>query len=51
MSEASTETTESTGKPQIEFTDFATGLEYMQFVEAIARSSESGRAVTLPLDD
>jgi predicted dehydrogenase len=38
------------GKP-VEFTDFATGLAYMQFTEAVARSAETGEAVELPLSD
>jgi predicted dehydrogenase len=29
-------------------TDFATGLRYMEFTEAVARSADSGRAVELP---
>jgi predicted dehydrogenase len=33
----------------VEFTDFATGLRYMQFTEAVARSATSGQAVELPL--
>ena len=36
------------GKP-IEFTDFATGVRYMEFTEAVARSSENGQTVRLPL--
>jgi predicted dehydrogenase len=38
------------GKP-VEFTDFATGVAYMQFTEAVARSAESGEPVDLPLAD
>ncbi|MEX0714308.1 MAG: Gfo/Idh/MocA family oxidoreductase [Pirellulales bacterium] len=34
---------------QVEFTDFATGVRYMEFTEAVARSAASGRAVELPL--
>jgi predicted dehydrogenase len=37
-----------TGKP-VEFTTFATGVAYMQFTEAVARSAESGEPVDLPL--
>jgi predicted dehydrogenase len=37
-----------TGVP-IRFTDFATGVAYMEFTEAVARSAESGEAVDLPL--
>jgi predicted dehydrogenase len=33
----------------IRFTDFATGVSYMEFTEAIARSAEQGEAVDLPL--
>ena len=32
-------------------TDFATGVEYMEFSEAVARSMQSGAAVALPLLD
>jgi predicted dehydrogenase len=38
------------GKP-IQFTDFATGLAYMQFTEAVARSAETGEPIELPLND
>ena len=37
------------GEGVVELTDFATGVEYMQFIEAVARSAESGSAVSLPL--
>ncbi|MEQ8785188.1 MAG: Gfo/Idh/MocA family oxidoreductase [Pirellulaceae bacterium] len=37
------------GQEQIEFTDFAAGVRYMEFTEAVARSAESGGRVTLPL--
>jgi predicted dehydrogenase len=37
-----------TGAP-VRFTDFATGVAYMEFTEAVARSAESGEAVDLPL--
>lgn len=37
-----------TGAP-VRFTDFATGVAYMEFTEAVARSAETGRAVRLPL--
>lgn len=33
----------------IEFTDFATGVRYMEFTEAVARSAETGQPVDLPL--
>jgi predicted dehydrogenase len=33
----------------VRFTDFATGVSYMEFTEAVARSAESGQAVDLPL--
>jgi len=36
------------GKP-VEFTDFASGLRYMEFTEAVSRSAAVGRAVELPL--
>lgn len=35
------------GEEQIELTDFATGVRYMEFTEAVARSAELGRAVEL----
>jgi predicted dehydrogenase len=35
----------------IEFTDFATGVAYMEFTEAVARSARLGEAVDLPLAD
>jgi predicted dehydrogenase len=37
------------GRGAIEFTDFATGVRYMEFTEAVARSGQSGVAVDLPL--
>lgn len=36
---------------EIRLTDFATGVEYMEFVEAVARSAEAKAAVSLPLED
>ncbi|MBI3469517.1 MAG: gfo/Idh/MocA family oxidoreductase, partial [Planctomycetes bacterium] len=36
------------GRGKIEFTDFATGIRYMQFTEAVARSAQTGRAAELP---
>jgi predicted dehydrogenase len=33
----------------IRFTDFATGVAYMEFTEAVARSAQRGQAVNLPL--
>jgi predicted dehydrogenase len=33
----------------VEFTDFATGVAYMEFTEAVARSAEQGEPVDLPL--
>lgn len=38
------------GKKAIEFTDFAAGVRYMEFTEAVARSAQSGAAVDLPLE-
>lgn len=35
----------------VELTDFATGVAYMEFTEAVARSAETGQAVALPLTD
>ena len=37
------------GEGSIEFTDFATGVRYMEFTEAVARSAQTGAAVSLPL--
>jgi predicted dehydrogenase len=37
------------GENQIEFTDFATGVRYMEFTEAVARSAAAGAAIHLPL--
>ena len=34
----------------IRFTDFATGVTYMEFTEAVARSAQRGEAVELPLE-
>src|SRR5262249_59051491 len=39
-----------TGSP-VRFTDFATGVPYMEFTEAVALSAERGEPVDLPLDD
>jgi predicted dehydrogenase len=39
-----------TGAP-IEFTTFETGVAYMEFTEAVARSARMGEAVELPLED
>ena len=38
------------GRP-IEFTTFATGVAYMEFTEAVARSAETGESVALPLGE
>jgi predicted dehydrogenase len=35
----------------IELTNFATGVAYMEFTEAVARSARHGVSVTLPLED
>jgi predicted dehydrogenase len=37
------------GRP-VEFTDFATGVQYMEFTEAVARSAQRGEVVELPLE-
>ncbi|MBL8795956.1 MAG: Gfo/Idh/MocA family oxidoreductase [Planctomycetia bacterium] len=37
-----------TGEP-VRLTDFATGVAYMEFTEAVARSARTGEAVELPL--
>lgn len=36
------------GEGPVQLTDFATGVRYMQFTEAVARSAQSGEAVDLP---
>ena len=36
------------GKP-VRLTDFTTGVAYMEFTEAVARSAETGEAIELPL--
>jgi len=35
------------GQEKVRFTDFSTGVRYMQFAEAVMRSAESGNAVTI----
>lgn len=37
------------GGPPVRLTDFATGVAYMEFTEAVARSAQTGEAVELPL--
>lgn len=37
-----------TGAP-VRFTDFETGVKYMEFTEAVARSAQTGTAIDLPL--
>jgi predicted dehydrogenase len=37
------------GQEKIQFTDFVTGVKYMEFTEAVHRSAASGQAVSLPL--
>lgn len=37
------------GRGKVELTDFASGVAYMEFTEAVARSAESGLPVDLPL--
>lgn len=37
------------GQGTVQLTDFDTGVEYMQFIEAVSRSAESGTLVHLPL--
>ena len=39
------------GTEKVRFTDFETGVQYMEFTEAVARSARSGLAVSLPLED
>ena len=35
----------------VRFTDFATGVAYMEFTEAVVRSAEEGEPIELPLED
>ena len=35
----------------IRFTDFATGVAYMEFTEAVVRSAEQREPIELPLED
>ena len=35
------------GQEQVQYTEFATGVRYMQFTDAVLRSAESGNAVTI----
>jgi hypothetical protein len=37
------------GEQAVRYTDFATGVRYMEFTEAVARSAASGHAIELPL--
>ncbi len=37
------------GQEELRFTDFTTGVRYMEFTEAVHRSAASGEAVALPL--
>jgi predicted dehydrogenase len=39
-----------TGAP-VRFTDFTTGVAYMEFTEAVARSAERGEPIDLPLEE
>jgi predicted dehydrogenase len=39
------------GQEVIRHTDFATGVQYMEFTEAVDRSAASGQMVSLPLTD
>ncbi|MBV9122970.1 MAG: hypothetical protein JO112_06420 [Planctomycetes bacterium] len=39
------------GGPPSRFTDFETGVQYMEFTEAVARSAQGGEAVDLPLEE
>lgn len=38
-------------KTPVQLTDFASGVAYMEFTEAVARSALSGTAVSLPLEE
>jgi predicted dehydrogenase len=37
------------GQEKIQLTTFADGVKYMEFTEAVHRSADSGRAISLPL--
>ena len=37
------------GQEEIQFTDFESGVGYMEFTEAVFQSAQTGQAVTLPL--
>ena len=37
------------GAEEIQYTDFATGVRYMEFTEAVAHSADLGTRVELPL--
>lgn len=39
------------GGPPGRFTDFLTGVSYMEFTEAVARSAQREEAVALPLPE
>ena len=39
------------GEERVQFTDFATGVQYMEFTEAVARSAATSQPVGLPLED
>lgn len=39
------------GRGPVEFTDFATGVRYMTFTEAVARSAATGQPVDVPVSD
>jgi predicted dehydrogenase len=39
------------GGPAVQFTDFPSGVRYMEFTEAVARSAQTGEAVELPLEE
>jgi predicted dehydrogenase len=39
------------GEEMVHLTDFATGVRYMEFTEAVARSAKSGALVSLPLPE
>jgi predicted dehydrogenase len=38
------------GERKVELTDFATGVKYTEFLEAVARSGEANKPVSLPLE-
>jgi hypothetical protein len=45
-----TKSASTRNKEPVRFTDFASGVTYMEFTEAVARSAQRGVVVELPLE-